>query len=67
MSVYLNFEKDFKSPHDHCYSISSLDGFNKKKGHFIPTDVNDYADTFVKRLLDDDEGIIEYRFSRVCC
>jgi len=35
-------------------NISSLDGFNKKKGHFIPEDVNSYADNFVKTLLDDD-------------
>lgn len=35
-------------------SISSLAGFSKKKGHFIPDNVNDYADEFVKRLLDDD-------------
>lgn len=35
-------------------TISRLDGFEKRKGHFVPDDVNAYADSFVKRLLDDE-------------
>ena len=34
--------------------ISGLNGFDKKKGHFVPQDVNTYANSFVKNLLDDD-------------
>jgi len=35
-------------------NISDLNGFNKKKGHFIPQNLNTYADNFVKNLIDDD-------------
>jgi hypothetical protein len=46
--------KDFFLRGVESESISRLPGFDKKKGHFVPDNVNSYADNFVKNLIDED-------------